>query len=457
MLIVAAALALLFLVVTFPRRAVGLRGYAVGLSIFVLGIGASTSAPEAIRYASTGIAAVFLILAWAFSERTRPRKRSRLVLLAWFVWTTGVSLLISSSPPAAVLALIVVPLLLFPVVSRLGEQDLVPLLRWTALTVLVQVAVGIAELTVLAEPIWGYRNLTTAGLPVIRYNPFLPGLIRIQGTTGHPIIFSLIVMFSFFLILALGSKLSRTVRLLSLGTAIVGLLLSGTRSAFVAAAVGFVVYLFFAPTTGTRVKNVLIIIGAGVAIFLGDFGLSTVATQAATSDSFGHRLEGWANADQLLHRGSPTGAIGSGFFSELSIFAQGLLQRDGFLVIDNHFIWTLAISGGIGLALMVLAMGGAWVDSDRLGRAQVAVLLAMAFSFDLMTWVVSVSIFVISLTLPPDLIALARSAPSREAEPPPDLAGRAEASARRGPHLHEDPPPSRAVTARHSRTRPDQA
>lgn len=412
MLIGAAAVAFLVLLVTFPRRGVGLRGYVLGVALLVLSIGASTSAPDSVRYASIATAAVMLLIGWSFGDRTHTRKISRWVLLLWFAWSIGVSLFAERSP-LSLAVLVGVPLLLVPVVSRLTAPDIRPLLRWTGLTLLLQFVIGVAELTILPEPIFGYRNLSTDGLPVIRYNPFLPGLVRIQGTTGHPIIFSLVMMTGLLLFLALGSRVSQWFRIGCVGIAGAGLLLSGTRSAFVAAAVGILVFLFFAPNTRTRLRNVLWITFAGAGVWIGDFGLSAIASEAVESDSFAHRLEGWISFDQLIHRSSPTGTIGSGFFSEEAIFAQGLLQQDGFQVIDNHLIWTLAVSGVVGLVGMVGVFAMSWFESDRLGKAQIALMLTMSFSFDLLTWLVSASLFVLAVALPRDLVQSADIVPLR--------------------------------------------
>jgi hypothetical protein len=398
-----AVAALLLLLLTVPRQREGLRGYATGAAFAVVVLGANGSAPNAVRYSSVAVAAALLLAAVLFGTRGKDRPHYLVPLVLWVCWTVLVSLHARSSSPGTVIVLLLVPLLFLLVVPRLSSADIVPLLRWVGITVVVEALIGLAELTVLSNPVWGYRNLSSNGSPVIRYNPFIPELIRVQGTTGHPIIFSLVMMVALLLLVALGRSLPRWFRSICISAAVLSLLLAGTRSAFVAIAVGLVVYLVFAPTGTSRLRNFLVIVGAAVAIWLGDFGLSRLTAEAVSSDSFEHRLEGWVSFNQLLQRPDAVGVVGSGFNSELEIFADGLLQQDGFFVIDNHFIWTLAISGVVGFMLMTAAIVFAWARADRLGRGLLAVMVVMGSSFDLMTWIASASLFILALALPAGL------------------------------------------------------
>ncbi len=393
--------ALLTLALTVPRQREGLRGYAAGAAFAVVVFGATGTAPDLVRYSSVAAASALLLLALSLGTPQRTQTVHLLPLVLWLCWTVLVSLYASSSPPETILLLLLVPFLFLLVVPRLGPPDIVQLLRWVGLTVLVEALLSLAELTVMSQPVWG--ALTTSGALVVRYNPFLPELARVQGTTGHPIILSLVIIVALLLLVALGHSLSRWYRAICISACLVSLLLTGTRSAFVALAVGLCVYLLLAPSGTSRFRNVLVIIGSGAAIWLGDFGLSQVATEAVASNSFQHRVDGWLNFDQLLYRPGQVGLVGSGLNSELEIFAQGFLQQDGFLVIDNHLIWTLAISGVVGLVLMTAAIGLAWARADRLGRSLLAVMVVMGFSFDLMTWIVSASLFVVVLALPTGL------------------------------------------------------
>ncbi len=390
--------ALLILALTVPHQREGLRGYAAGAAFSVVVLGATGTAPDAVRYSSVAAAAALLLVALLLGTRERVQSHHLLPLVLWLGWTVLVSLYAGSSSLETMALLLLVPFLFLLVVPRLSSPDIVPLLRWVGLTVVLQALIGLAEVTVMSQPVWS--NLTISGLPVVRYNPFLPELARVQGTTGHPIILSLVMIVALLLLVALGRSLSRWYRSVCISAALVGLLLTGTRSAFVALAVGLFVYLLLAPSGASRLRNFLVIIGSGAAIWLGDFGLSRVATEAVASNSFKHRVDGWVNFDQLLYRSGNVGMVGSGLNSELEIFAQGLLQQDGFFVIDNHLIWTLAISGVVGLVLMTAAIAAGWFRADRLGRALLAVMVVMGFSFDLMTWIVSASLFIVVLALP---------------------------------------------------------
>jgi hypothetical protein len=400
LIVLAASLGLLVLVLTYPKNRSEVSGYAVGLTLVLVSLGASASAPEVLRYGSLGLTALILLVSTLIASRNQHPSRKMGWIYAWMTWAVMVSVYLRSSSLATIALTLVVPALLVLVLSRFTYSDIKPFMRWIGALVILQALIAFAEIMLLSEPIWGYRNVYTNGQPVIRYNPFIPGLIRVQGTMGHPIPYALLMTVALLLLLGLGHHLSKRYKTVCVMAALSGILLSGTRSAFIAAAVGLLVFLLLAPSTRSRRRNFILVTLSVVGLAVGDFGLSAITRDAATSDSFSHRVEGLLNVAGLLRQPQGQVLAGSGLNSEGKLFARGLLQQDGFFVIDNHYIWTIAVTGIIGLVLMVAATVAAWHRRDRLGRAMIATFVVMGFSFDLMTWSASAALFVVALALP---------------------------------------------------------
>lgn len=386
----------------FSRDRSALNGYGLGSGLAILVIGASNSAPTAIRIGSVALATIVVVAGAAGGTPSRARTPSAgPVWLAFLAYTATVTLVTGSSSIATVIATFVTPVVAVLAARRMGARDLLAFAKVIFTVAATQVGLCLLEISVLGQPIWGYRNVGADGQPVLRFNPFFgDAILRAQGTLGHPILLALLMLLTFFLAVSRITAANRTLRVAGVTIALAGLLLSGTRSA----AIAFVVALAYSAisTSGLvrRTRNVVALIGVGALAFILDFGLQRMIINLLESDSLGHRVDGWAATSDLLGRDPLAVLFGTGVNSEQSVFSAGFLQQDGFNVIDNQLITTFVTSGLVGLAIFVGALMYSWARTTSDGRALLLSIAVMFFSFDLTTWHISLAIVTIAVCFP---------------------------------------------------------
>jgi hypothetical protein len=212
---------------------------------------------------------------------------------------------------------------------------------------------------------------------------------RAQGTLGYPIPFAAFLTIGLFVALLSGVIRSRLLIAATVLVILSGVVLSGTRSAAAALAVGLGAWCISLLVSAVFHKKKLpglklaitatLLVGAGVAAFLaravliGDFSL---LHRGAVIDT------AWGLRDLPL----PRLLFGSGYNSSGRLFDEGILTTGGLETIDNALITQVIASGLVGLVLLLAILVLAIKRADIATRSVLAAIVAFFFFFDVMAW-----------------------------------------------------------------------
>lgn len=246
-----------------------------------------------------------------------------------------------------------------------------------------QAVVAVVESELGPEAPWRTNN-NYRGLDMT--SPLIPTLQRVEGTFGHPLILSLV------LLMAMGFLASRFGWLPlafrgPLGLLLLtGVVLSGTRSA---AAMGVVLMLLVIVSDRSTPRYLLVTSGVLVAspfIFESNY-MQQVLGRLTSSGSVSHRLESWDAFGKLIfEQPFMRVLLGNGLDSTARLFDEGLLQTSTFTVIDNQIVTALAHGGIVAMLLLVGLMLGAILRADLRDLPAVVIIASQFFLFDLSTW-----------------------------------------------------------------------
>jgi hypothetical protein len=231
---------------------------------------------------------------------------------------------------------------------------------------------------------WGL--LGEAG-SVFGSNELLPAVGgRTTGTMAHPIPFGTL-MAAAAALAATARRLRPVPRLVLTAACASGVLLSGSRSAALVLLAGLLAGLLWPGATRTGAAGrVVVLLAAGVAVLVSGVSADPVLTSLQGTGSLTHRLGALEAVGRLLGRPLPETLLGSGEGSLLTLYADGLLQRDGFFAVDNQLVTTFALSGLVGVLCLVAAVGVGLLRGDRSTRAGALVVVLMFMSFDTLEW-----------------------------------------------------------------------
>lgn len=374
---VLAIIALAILAPSHRARAFALVG-AVGLVVVL----AQNSAPSELR---TGVFAFGIAVLVVGELRSSLRGRGSPVLVAAIIGWWGMVVLVvaltgSYSLQALTLQVAFIATMVWSI-SRATSRDVSWLVTAIVVIAAAQTLLGIAEVFAGVEPLWGYRS----GLR--RENPFQTDLVRAQGTMGHPIVYGYLQGLAVVLAWANPFRMPHWARLPLLGLTVVGLGLSGTRSAVLAAAVAIVAHIVLR-IEAFRLLRGLFLLGAAAALVLVlDFGLTQLVLDTIDSGSWVHRLGSLQAVPALLHRPGWELWWGSGYGSERELFSRGyIVLTYGLPVVDNFFVYLLGTTGIMGVSLMIALLLFAFVRGQRYVKAAVIYVTGMFFSFDTTVW-----------------------------------------------------------------------
>ncbi|MDY0892244.1 O-antigen ligase family protein [Frigoribacterium sp. CFBP9030] len=400
--IVIAALVLgwLFLLAVVPQDRIA--GVGVGLVTALFFLASSPSVPEAVR--DITLIGGLVLLALAALSRPWPRSLTHpVVLLVFIFYVVSIvsTLIVFPSALNAVLRFAALAVIAAVVVSQFTRRDVLALVKFLVGFAVFQVALGVVEVAVLGKPVlWGYGALPS-GLPALYPNTLLgEQVLRVQGTAGHPIPYAMLLAVAFVIVLHLHDEWRLRFRLGLLSILTVGLVLSGTRSALVAVAIVLAVKL----VTTRSEKRILSVFAVGVAavivvVLLGS-SIADAYREFTGTGSFYNRVGALASVPALLARDLREVLFGSGVGSEASLFGRGFLQQNGFNIVDNQLVTTLATGGVIGLVLLLLIIGVAVKRSDPLTRALIIVMVVAMFSFDYLRWFSMIMLLIVVVALP---------------------------------------------------------
>lgn len=264
------------------------------------------------------------------------------------------------------------------------RQDVAKLVKGLVLLGFVHAVFGLMELWTHAPVLWGYA---TRGSGFFTYsNPLFAGsIVRIQGTLGHPIPFSVMIGLASILLISYWRQFSVLARWSFLSVFILAAIFNGTRSMFVGLAVACLIHLFSHHTKHKFAKWLAVAVAAWV-VYIADFGMRESVSNLINSGSFENRAEAIESVPGLFERTVFEVIFGSGFGSEQTLFDAGFLQQSGFGVVDNQLVTSFATSGIFGVLGLLAILGVAFIRSEIPGRRLIVFMTIMMFSFDYLRW-----------------------------------------------------------------------
>lgn len=312
--------------------------------------------PNTLRVAEVGAVAVLSFLALARRGLRVGRWAVPALFLAYLALTltgTLVGDIEDAMPQFFYHAAVGIGFLIFGMLSTTRERRMmvttfVSLAVAQALYALVEV---VAKPPVLwASPVPEDFIWSESRLP----SELLAGLVRAQGSFGHPL------LLAFVLVVAAGLVLRRQATLLRFLTVVAlfaGVLATGSRSATLIMAA--MILFAFGSKKLAWVRG-LVLAGAGFLLVSGTGVLDSVIERFSESGSLTHRQGAIDALPRLISEQDPAKlAFGNGWFSREALYERGLLQLDGFIAVDNQFVSLLVTAGWVGLGLFVLLMLGA--------------------------------------------------------------------------------------------------
>lgn len=274
------------------------------------------------------------------------------------------------------------------------------------------------------DAVWQLRGQSTQTIEdrVNVLASWLPG--RSQTSFAQPIPFSVFLCAAFFFLLHATVELRRPRFAIGAMFALVGLVCSGTRSAFVALIAGVLAYLvanirwrrLFALTAAAGVIAILALLTDLTKILALDSRFENSLSYIHRTEVLGSLRTLWAQSDTAVWLGSGAGATDR-------MFAAGLVRGvPGIRVFDNTYVSLFALSGIVALALF--AAVALWaLRGGALAIAMTTFVVIMGISFDEQTWQISMMVFALGALLPRDLGTLTRRrAPAAPSTVEPDTA-----------------------------------
>ena len=295
------------------------------------------------------------------------------------------------------LATLGLTVLLALLVSSFGEAETNTLVNGVLVVCAVQLLYALAETFLHLKAPRGYSGAVGSTFGV---NPLLSGFGRAPGTLGHAIPLGMYMACGVLLLVFGRSNWPTSWRVFGSAAFIFGVLLSGTRSAlFFGVGAALLCLCFQSNSRHSLVWRVITVVS--VTVFFLSSGLSLLTETVGLNDtgSLTHRIAAFDAAGRLLDRSTPEILFGSGSGSIKSLFDLGLLQSDGFDVVDNEFVTIFAVSGLIGIISIVsLIVIGLRRGHPGLRSAMLFSLL-MFFSFDLFARLSTLLLFVVLISV----------------------------------------------------------
>jgi hypothetical protein len=409
---ISAVAALFAVILVVPTSFV--RGVAASTAFFLLLSFTSPSVPAVFRdSAIVGSVLILVVSAWRARPNAAPNRLSSRLVATWYFFLLITTLIGNSGDIGLMVRLAAVAIAGALVSSRFSIADLRAFLRGIVSVALLQVCLGGIELLTKRPVPWGYGRYSN-GLEAKLTNPFLGDVvIRVEGSTGHPIVFGVVMLIALCVVLLTPAVSGRFWSFVLSLAFILGLVVSGTRITLVAAAL-VLAYGIVTSSSGGQWRGIVV----GLAALFGGISFSAnigqKVSELVVSGSFTNRLGAVESVPGLMGRGLIDVFFGSGFGSEPSLFASGYLQQNGFGIVDNQFVTTLAVAGIFGLIGLAAVLIVGLRNRTGIVRAVMIVMIVMMFSFDYLRWPVMVLLLTTFVSVPP--IELVAGGPGRRPE-----------------------------------------
>lgn len=383
-------------VLLVPKTSSLAVGASAAMAMAVLVPSFSTSAPVAVLAV---LGTILVLLLALFRDRDGVvLRRSPYILIGFLLWSAVAGA--RGAPTNMVLLYLatgVLLTLLVLVVMGAAARGFNVLLPLIGAVLVFEVIVGFSEEFLGGKAMWpradGSDNISH------RVNSVLPLLVgRAMGSTSQPIPYGMLLGFCVLVCLWFAVR-DRSILLYSLSVlGVVGMVFSGTRSAFLSLAAALAIWLAFRLAR----KPVLFysylavgLVGGLAALFV---GLSLGGTDLTSSSSYTHRLGILDSAGNLFSRNPLEVLVGSGYESVRSLIASGVVSGEpGIMVIDQEYVRTLAGVGVAGLALLIGAIVAGLRRGTELSRLMIAYLAIGLLAFDGLSWRLIATLFVIAV------------------------------------------------------------
>ncbi len=332
------------------------------------------------------VVALLTISLSGLARATQRPPRGRFVAIAFFALLVPASMFGPDKGAVKFLALTAAAAL--PAFFLGGQLDRARLrtISLVLLTLaLAESALAVIEPFAFPRHLWVSAPVDVDGLAKTLKNPFFSGYQRSQATFGHPLALGILLVIAFALLIRVLNDMKLSLRLFSGAALIVGLVFTGDRSCLLAAALILI--------AGTRLTAARVFISVGIGltgilfVLLANVAGGKTISSFTSSGSFVHRTAAYSLIWKLMSTQPLAAAFGgNGFGSTQRLFDKGLLQTDGFNVVDNQFVLTQAQGGILALtALVVLALLAIRYARPQL-RPVVLFAIGVSVIFDWMSW-----------------------------------------------------------------------
>lgn len=221
-------------------------------------------------------------------------------------------------------------------------------------------------------------------------NPFLPGVLRAQGTLAHPLVLALVLLTGLALALA-ARDIRMRYRVFALATILAGAVFTGSATTVLVAIAILAAFALVRANVGAGVYVGLAMLIVTVVVISANLiprELVAQLDERATS----HRLNAiYALPNLLGNREVAEVLLGSGSIREL--YANGVLIDDGFYAVDNQLVSSLATAGILGTIGLVIFSVGVFINTQDIRYRVVLLTFALVgFSFDILHWYAGVAL-----------------------------------------------------------------
>lgn len=393
-----------------------LVGWVASLAIVVVAVFPVHLVPSNIRYGELGMLALFTLLT-LLHRGLKPLKGWVVALVLGYLGVTFLATRaagIEEAPFQFLMhAIVGLAFLAFGASANKGERRTI--LGTVIVVGATEAAYALYEYAVRpavlwASPVpeaWQWMDTRLA-------NEILSGGLRSQGSFGHPL------LLSFVMIVAMGLALRFPFNGRIMRPAIVGLLFvasvaAGSRSA---ALIMLALVLFsygagrFAWLRGIALTAVL-----GLLVLSSSFLSSDLVERFSGSGSLSHRQGALDAVPRLLSdQTSASVWFGNGYYSRQEVFDKGLLQLDGFVAIDNMYVALLVTTGLFGVLLWIIIPVLTYLNAGQALRPVVLASFGMFLAFDIFEFPATWGVFMLVLGLAATSVKEVR-APKAEAAP----------------------------------------
>lgn len=339
-------------------------------------------------------ATLVVLAAWAIAiarirryDHFRARKPSSYLVLLIVVFGTVTIASASSSLSHYVVRYALPAIAAFALASQMSTRAFRAYVRTMVLFAASQLVVAFLELrSVYTAPYPSYERSALAS-----QNFLTGGDHRAEAWMGHPIPFSLLLIYVACLIWSHGAIRNKWLRILITIGCAWGVVESGTRMAFVA--IGFVLFVsFLAPRAP---KQVRLLAGAALAVAVGALLYSSTARsysqsildKLGDSGSYSHRSNSIEAIPKILDaRHGLSQLFGSGPGAEFHEPYSDILHTVSFSSVDNQFTSTLVWGGLLAFVALIALFLIGLVKAPALSRALIALGTVYMFSFDIFRW-----------------------------------------------------------------------